>query len=249
MYLQSDSITTMDNFVVKKLDKNIAKKLIVDNHYSHKWTKCSLALGIYEKGNSNQFIDISDDILIGCMIYGDPIGADASKSISTQVTQGQVWELTRLWVKDNTPKNTESWFIGQSIKYIKQHHPHIKCLISYADPEFSHKGIIYQATNWIFQEVGIKVKRWMLSFSDSPFHWHHSKTIMDKYDCNGMADLKIKMPKPYWLKMTGRKFRYILPIGNRKENKLLVKGLKHPPKPYPKEIQVSDVPNEVFRVD
>ncbi len=98
----------MDNFVVKKLDKNIAKKLIVDNHYSHKWTKCSLALGIYEKGNSNQFIDISDDILIGCMIYGDPIGADASKSISTQVTQGQVWELTRLWVKDNTPKNTES---------------------------------------------------------------------------------------------------------------------------------------------
>jgi hypothetical protein len=49
--------------------------------------------------------------------------------------------------------------------------------------------------------------------------------------------------------MTGRKFRYILPIGNRKENKLIVKGLKHPRKPYPKEIQASDVPNEVFRVD
>ena len=240
----------MEDFVVKKLDKNIAKKLIVENHYSKKWTKCSLALGIYQKGTStHQFLDTTEDVLLGCIVFGDPIGADASKSISSVITQGQVWELTRLWVRDGTPKNTESWSIGQAIKYIKQHHPEIKCLISYADPEFHHKGIIYQATNWIFQEVGIKVKRWMLSFSDSPYVWHHSKTIMDKYDCNGMADLKLKMPKPYWLKMTGRKFRYILPIGNRKDNKLIVKNLKHPPKPYPKQILESDVPNEVFRVD
>ncbi len=32
---------------VKEIDRKIAREMIIENHYSHKWTKCSVALGLF----------------------------------------------------------------------------------------------------------------------------------------------------------------------------------------------------------
>ena len=37
---------------------------------------------------------------------------------------------------------------------MKQYAPDIKVLVSYVDPEQSHDGAIYHATNWIYQYCG-----------------------------------------------------------------------------------------------
>lgn len=61
---------------------------------------------------------------------------------------GKAWELARLWVNDGVPKNGETWLLGAAIRYVRQHHPDVKALVSYADPSAGHSGVIYRAGNW-----------------------------------------------------------------------------------------------------
>ena len=43
---------------VREIDRKIAKKLIVENHYSHQWTKCTHALGLFTTtGREHSFFD------------------------------------------------------------------------------------------------------------------------------------------------------------------------------------------------
>lgn len=61
---------------------------------------------------------------------------------------GKVLELSRLFIENELPTNSESFFIAKGIKYIKKNFPEIDFLISYADPSQEHTGQIYKATNW-----------------------------------------------------------------------------------------------------
>lgn len=36
------------NYIVKLIDKKLAKQVIIENHYSHKWTSCKYAFGLYD---------------------------------------------------------------------------------------------------------------------------------------------------------------------------------------------------------
>lgn len=58
------------------------------------------------------------------------------------------WELSRLWVDDEMPRNTETWFIARTIDWILANRPDVECLVSYADPSRGHVGTIYKAGNW-----------------------------------------------------------------------------------------------------
>jgi hypothetical protein len=79
---------------------------------------------------------------IGCVVYAAP-PREADKRYG-----GKIWELARLYLLDDIPRNGESWLIGQSVKYIKQHHRDVQFLLSYADPSAGHNGTIYKASNW-----------------------------------------------------------------------------------------------------
>ena len=77
------------------ISKDVAKDIIVKKHYTHAWTMCRYALGIYYKTESeNQF---GDSKLIGCLIYGFPVGARASTSVCEGLTKDNILELTRLY--------------------------------------------------------------------------------------------------------------------------------------------------------
>jgi hypothetical protein len=57
--------------------------------------------------------------------------------------------LTRLWLSDELPKNSESRFIGVVLRSLRKH-TNLKFLVSYADPAQGHLGTIYQATGWVY---------------------------------------------------------------------------------------------------
>ncbi len=79
---------------------------------------------------------------VGCVIYSaPPREADVRYG-------GKTWELARLYLLDEVPKNAETWLIGQSVRWIKQNRPEVCNLVSYADPSAGHKGTIYRAANW-----------------------------------------------------------------------------------------------------
>ena len=79
---------------------------------------------------------------VGCVIYSAP-------PIETEKRYGgKTWELARLYLLDEIPRNAETWLISQSVKWIKRNRPEVCHLVSYADPSAGHRGTIYMAANW-----------------------------------------------------------------------------------------------------
>lgn len=81
------------------------------------------------------------------------VGACVFALPPTQTMQrygGMTWELARLWVDDELPRNVETWFIGKCVRWIKTHRHDVTALVSYADPSAGHHGGIYRAANWTY---------------------------------------------------------------------------------------------------
>ena len=71
-----------DRLIVREVTKSIAKKMVIKHHYSHLWTKCSVALGLFhDTGKQHKFFSGNKEDLIGVIIYGDPIGRHSGGSI------------------------------------------------------------------------------------------------------------------------------------------------------------------------
>lgn len=218
---------------VKPICNELARSIIIRNHYTHKWTICELALGVFCEGVQQEFI--ADDITLGTIVFGPTAGANVAKSISPLLNHENLWELKRLWLEDDLPKNSESRVIAQSIDYIKKHHSEIKCLVSYADPDAGHNGTIYQATNFIYQNIERPKNSsgYLFSFNEGK-SWVHPRTMFNKYGTFSVEQLVEVMPKPFWVKELAVKHRYVYPIGNKKWKKQLVKSFNYNQSEYPK---------------
>ena len=84
--------------------------------------------------------------MIGVCIYTRPAGPSAAQSYWPQ-NPNQVLELRRLCLIDDTPKNAESFFVGSTLRWLKKN-TEWEYVISYADEEQGHKGVIYRASNF-----------------------------------------------------------------------------------------------------
>lgn len=210
----------MKNYRIEIINPKIAKNLIIKNHYTHKWSSCRYAFGL-----------ILNNSIVGVCIYGYPVGRLTAQSISPKVLESGTLELTRLWINDSEGKNTESWFIGQTFKWLKKFDKTIKVLISYSDPMQNHVGYIYQATNWLYQ--GNKTR-----LVDGYYHiingeTLHPRTCFSKYGTNKPDEL-LKIDPNYKRFGLERKHRYIY-ILNKKDKKEILNTLKHPILKYPKQ--------------
>jgi len=86
------------------------------------------------------------------MVKGEPVGMIVYSMPPREADKrygGKTWELARLYLLDEIPRNAETWLIGRSVRYIKQNNRDVKHLLSYADPSAGHCGTIYKAANWI----------------------------------------------------------------------------------------------------
>ena len=132
--------TSVRNFTVELCERKEIAHFIEEHHYSK---------------NVNGLISdycfklTKEGKLIGAMIYGRFAMAGVWSKYAT--SQEDVIELRRLCCIDDTPKNTESFFIGWTLRYLKRH-TQIKTVISYADNEEGHIGTIYKASN--FSKIG-----------------------------------------------------------------------------------------------
>ena len=208
--------------------------MIVKHHYSHKWSMCRYALGIfYKTDNQHSFFDEKEEKLAGVAIYGYPVGRLATTSISDELKPKEVLELTRLFIFDEYGKNTESISLSKTFKWL-QKNTDIKALISYSDPEQRHLGIIYQATNWIYQGNSIRhMGNYGIALEEDG-KFMHSRTVSATYGSHNVEHLKKKIGHTFWRKEEPEKHRYIYFLCGKKDKKKMMKSLKHPPLPYPK---------------
>ena len=201
-----------DNFYIKKISYKEAMDIVVEKHYLHRKCPCSFAFGLFEKSTNN---------ILGVIIYGTPSSAPLRRGICGVEEKDNVIELTRLWVDDEVPQNGESYLIGNTIKLVDK-----EIIVSYAEIEQGHVGIVYQATNWIYTGLSAKRKNWTIEGENK-----HCQTIADKFTSEQLKDI-------YGDKFTSvdrpRKHRYVFLNCNKKRKKELLMKLKYKIEKYPK---------------
>lgn len=210
---------TMDSFdysrvTMQEIPFKLAKEIIVKHHYSHAFPSAEINLGFYIDGKLNSVI-----------VYGKSATSKMADSLP-----GKYLELVRLFSFDWAGKNMESYCISQSIRHIKNNYSDVKVLVSFADPEQGHTGIVYQATNWLY------------CGKSQPDEWYivdgekiHPRSMVAKYGTRGekkLTDMGINFER----KLLHGKHRYIYLLGStRTEKKFLQKNLQYDILPYPKK--------------
>ena len=111
--------------------------------------------------------------------------------------------------------------IGNTIKQCGK-----EIVVSYAEIEQGHLGIVYQATNWYYTGLSAKRTNWVVEGIDK-----HCQTIADKYTSQ---ELKEKYGDKFSLKPRPRKHRYVFMNAKGKRKKELLQSLKYKIMPYPK---------------
>jgi hypothetical protein len=119
---------------------------------------------------------------------------------------GTCWELARLYLDDDMPRNAESYVIAWAVRYIERNHPGVDCLVSYADPSRGHNGRIYRASNWLEDgrtDAGRKTAR--VDYQDE-FGRHYSRRahIPDGVDYFTVPRVS-KFRFVYWLRRKKRR--------------------------------------------
>ena len=236
MYTDTSKVT------LRPIAKPIAKEMIETNHYSHQWRDCKFSLGIFYIGTEHDFFDTSEK-LIGCMTWAWPVGRNVASGIVDGLTQQNTLELTRLWIEDGYGTNIESYCVGWAIRWIKRNHKHIKMLVSYSDPEHGHAGIIYQASNWLYQGSIDRPGNWVIKFSldDPNEQWMHNRTYRQRYDSMSIEELALTLDRPFYFKDSSFKHRYLYPLGSKRERRQMIRELKRPILAYPKSLHYHPV--------
>lgn len=199
------------NYSILKLDKKIAGNLVEKYHYLHRKPQIKISYGLF-KGN----------VLVGVITFAKPHSHTLLEGVAGKTYKNRILELNRLWIRDEEPRNTESWFISRCLKLIK-----CSYVVSFADPSVNHVGYIYQATNWIYTGKGndsyVLVPKNVVGHHLSSIY---GKTVADLIDIYGEENLEKR-------KVIG-KHRYIfIPHKGRKKKELLAK-LRYKVQPYPK---------------
>ncbi len=127
----------MRKLIIKEVEYSIAKEIITKNHYSRKWNTSfgKINIGIFK-----------DDRLLGVAVFGNLMNPNSHKKIS-DLGEGSVIELNRLWIDDELGHNAETILLGACWKIIKKEYPHIKFVQSFADGRLGC-GTIYKAANF-----------------------------------------------------------------------------------------------------
>ena len=200
----------LENYIIKRIDYHTAMKIIVEKHYLHRKAPCSVAFGLF-----------LDDECKGVVVYGTPSSAPLRRGIAGDENINNVVELTRLWVCDSVPRNGESFLIGNTLKKSGK-----EIVVSYAEIEQGHLGVVYQATNWYYTGLSAKRTNWVVEGIDK-----HCQTIADKYSSQELKEL---YGDKFSLKPRPRKHRYVFVNAKGKRKKELLQSLKYKIMPYPK---------------
>ena len=153
---------SVTDFTVEEVPRKAVKGFIEKYHYSQNINgiQSYYHFGLYTDGNFGL------PKMIGAMLYGIP-SMPATARKYNPINPSRCMELRRLVCIDDTPKNTESYFIGQTFKWLKKN-TDIEVIVSFADEEEGHTGVIYKATN--FDYLGTTSPGKVLMVDGKKFH-------------------------------------------------------------------------------
>lgn len=180
-------------------------------HYAKRVPQAVYSYAIFNQG-----------FFCGVIVFG--YGANPQIAKPFNLWQGQVLELVRVAL--NGKQTCTSQALSMALKRLKKDNPQIKIIVSYADKDQEHKGIIYQATNWIYQGEFTKGARKFFINGKN----YHTKTVYDKYKVSKIEELKSILKDELKVGKHKGKHKYIFCFDKKERKKYLKNAL-----PYPKE--------------
>ncbi len=202
--------------VCKKIDSKKTYPFLLNIHYAKRIPSISYAFGAFK-----------ESLLVGVITYGTPPSSTLKKGIAGIENSMDILELNRLCFSEYI-KNGASQLISYSIKQL----PKNKIIVSYADTEQEHKGIVYQATNFIYTGLSAKRTDWKIKGLEHL----HGQTIADisRGQKNRAEWMRNKFGDKFYLKERPRKHRYIFINGSKTYKKNILLKLKYKIESYPK---------------
>lgn len=164
MTIRKYLILRVKDFKVIECDRAFIKDFIEKYHYSKSINGCI---------TDYCYALLNNDTLIGALFYGRLPMANQWKRFTNN--PNDIIELRRLVCIDDTPKNTESFFIAKTLKLLKKSW-NGSIVVSYADLEYNHVGTIYKASNFTY--LGLSQGAKVIIFNNKIYH---DKAIRTKY--------------------------------------------------------------------
>lgn len=176
---------------------------------------CRYMFGIYFEG-----------VLGGALVYVEPSTRQFLADYPRKVVQ-----LNRGATAHWTPRNTASRMIGQSVRHLRREG--VIAIIAYCTPEAGEIGEIYQATNFMYTGTTAPSKSYYLDN-----HWVSERTLADKikWARTRSEAWQVKFATLPSRRLSG-KFRYVLPIGTKRENAEFLQRFGYQSLPYPKRAE------------
>lgn len=166
--------------------------LIRENHYTHSCAAvASHAFGVYLNGE-----------LLGAAVI--TTGAARSHRLLTAARPSDVVTLSRLWLSDCLPKNSESRVLGVICRRLRAHG--YKALVTFADPAAGHVGTIYRAAGFRF--LGRTGPEPYLIIDGAVCHPRSVSSALGSNDVGHLRRTGIEATRV----RTIPKFRYVVPL-------------------------------------
>lgn len=208
-------MSVKEQYTVKSIEKSLCKDWCINKHYAHRLPPIEHAFGLFDTCN----------IMIGICTFGTPASATLRRLWSDTY---KLKELNRLVVNEGLERNALSFFLSKSLSLL----PKPLVIVSYADTSKFHHGYIYQATNWIYTGLSVPFKDYAIKGKEHL----HSATIMDmsRGKESRVEWLRKKFGEELIMIDRPRKHRYFYFIGNKREQKEMLKMLPYKQETYPK---------------
>ena len=135
------NISEIKEMEVKEISELEALELIFENHYSKIMPRLSKHfLGGYV-----------NDELVAVMTLGwgvQPL--NTIKNLFPSLGTGDYYEIGKMCLLEEMPKNSESIFISKVLNFVKNNYKHIKLIFTWADGILGKPGYVYQASNFLY---------------------------------------------------------------------------------------------------
>jgi hypothetical protein len=217
-YQQNLFDATTPGYSVRAIQPKESYWLLLNVHYAHRIPSISYAFGLFDESE-----------LVGVCTFGTPSSSALRSGVAGEEYSDRVLELNRLCLVNNKP-NEASRLVSAALNLL----PRPAIIVSYADTEHGHEGIVYQATNFLYTGLSAKRTDWKVEGLEHL----HGQTIADQVrgsEGKRIDAIKEKYGDKFYLKERSRKHRYIALLGRKWEKRNMLKALRYVVMPYPKK--------------
>lgn len=146
-------------FAVDVIDCALAKRFVVQHHYSGSFPASRLSVGLFRNGAAGR------SGLVGVATFSVPMNNRAIPLHTGLADPLQGVDLGRFIMTDDVAGNGETWFLARAFKALRREKPGIEGVLSYADPvprrtaegrivKPGHIGHIYQGMSAAYRGRG-----------------------------------------------------------------------------------------------